>query len=308
MIDLDAIRSGGKRAMAEALAKIEAEPDSAATAALLDQAFAAPKGAALGLTGPPGVGKSTLMDALIKAWRATGTTVGVIAVDPSSARSGGALLGDRTRLSTDPSDQGVFVRSMAARDRLGGVAGLTFPAAVLMRALYDIVLIETVGIGQSETEIANIADLVVFCAQPGSGDALQYMKAGIMEVPDLVLVTKADMGQAARRTEQDLKGALSLNSNGRTPTVIRVSATNGTGLDTVLQEICTILATLSPRFGERRGTQLDWWERMQIRSRFGSVGVGAFQPQGESASKALGFREFQSVVARLNTAITEAFR
>ena len=155
----------------------------------------------IGLTGPPGVGKSTLVSAFVRAWRERGRTVGVIAVDPSSRRTRGALLGDRTRIDVDPDDQGVFVRSMAARDRLGGLADLCAAAMVLMRALYDVVLIETVGVGQSETEIAEIADTVVFAVQPGSGDSLQFMKAGIVEIPDIALVTKADLG-GDRRARQ----------------------------------------------------------------------------------------------------------
>ena len=169
--------------------------------ALLEAAWRAPRGVAVGLTGPPGVGKSTLINALIRDLRSRGETVAVIAVDPSSRRSGGALLGDRTRIEVDPGDAGVFVRSMAARQRLGGVAEITFPAVVLTRACFDWVIVETVGVGQSEVEVADVADLVVFCVQPGSGDALQFMKAGVMEVPDLVLVTKGDVGRgrAARR-------------------------------------------------------------------------------------------------------------
>ena len=104
------------------------------------------------------------------------------------------MLGDRTRLQHDPEDQGVFVRSMAARDRLGGLAELTIAAMVLLRAVYDVVILETVGVGQSETDVADSADTVVFCVQPGSGDSLQFMKAGIVEIPHLVVVTKADMG------------------------------------------------------------------------------------------------------------------
>src|SRR5205807_3585843 len=116
---------------------------------------------------------------------------------PSSRLSGGALLGDRMRLRSDPADPGVFIRSMAARDRLGGLAALTVSAMVVLRALYDIVVIETVGVGQSDTEIAGAADTVVLCIQPGSGDALQFMKAGIVEIPHIMLVTKADLAEAA---------------------------------------------------------------------------------------------------------------
>ena len=135
----------------------------------------------------------------------------MIAVDPSSRRTGGALLGDRARIATDPEDRGVFVRSMAARDRLGGLSDQTVAAMVLMRAIYDLVLVESVGIGQSEADISFVADTVLLCVQPGSGDSLQFMKAGVTELPDVVAVTKADM-EAARRTRADVEGALTLYS------------------------------------------------------------------------------------------------
>ena len=162
------------------------------------QPGAQPRAHVVGVTGPPGVGKSSLCAALVAAWRKDGKTVGVIAVDPSSKASGGALLGDRVRIVHDPADDGVFVRSMAARDRLGGLADQTLAAMVVMRALFDRVLIETVGVGQSETDVAGVADTVVFCVQPGSGDSLQFMKAGIVEIPHLIVVTKADLGAAGR--------------------------------------------------------------------------------------------------------------
>ena len=202
--------AGGKPAIARALAAIEQYTDDPAVIALLDAAWAAAQAHVIGLTGPPGVGKSTLINALLKTWRAQGRSVGVIAVDPTSRKTGGALLGDRTRLATDPEDRGVFVRSMAARGRLGGLAALTLPAMILMRAVFDIVLIETVGIGQSETDVANVADTVIFCIQPGSGDSLQFMKAGIMETPHIAVVTKSDMQAAARRAKADVEGALGL--------------------------------------------------------------------------------------------------
>jgi LAO/AO transport system kinase len=194
--------------MAGALARIEAAPDEAATLALLDAAYGSPRAHVVGINGPPGVGKSSLVSRLIAACRAEQRTVGVIAVDPSSRRSGGALLGDRTRLQIAPEDPGVFVRSMASRGRLGGLSALTPAAMVLMRAVYDLVLVETVGVGQAETEVAAVSDSVVFCVQPGSGDSLQYLKAGIAEIPDVAVVTKADLGLIARRTEDDLRGAL----------------------------------------------------------------------------------------------------
>jgi LAO/AO transport system kinase len=148
----------------------------------------------VGLTGPPGSGKSTLLSALGRAWRASGRTVAILAVDPSSKRSGGALLGDRGRIEHDPADRGLFIRSMAAGERLGGLAPATRAAATVLAAAFDVVVIETVGVGQSETEVAEIADTVAVVVPPAAGDALQYMKAGIMEVPDVLVATKADLG------------------------------------------------------------------------------------------------------------------
>ncbi|MFS4437540.1 ArgK/MeaB family GTPase [Paracoccaceae bacterium GXU_MW_L88] len=271
---LEALRQGGKAALARALAQMEADPDSDAVLALLDEAFANPKGYALGLTGPPGVGKSTLTGAFLRALRKTGQSVGVIAVDPSSRNSGGALLGDRTRIEHDPDDQQVFMRSMAARTRLGGVSDLTFPAMVLMRALFDVVIIETVGVGQSETDIADHADLIVFCAQPGSGDALQFMKAGVMEIPDHVLVTKGDMGRIAERAAVDLRGALSLTLRGTPPGVSVVSAETGQGIDAALGDIATLAGQIIDT--ERRSKQAEIWLRAQLREAGGDAAIRAF--------------------------------
>lgn len=303
---LDQIRAGGKRALALALVEVETRPDAPETAALLDEAWAAPTGTVLGLTGPPGVGKSTLTDALIRAWRSRGKTIAVIAVDPSSTRTGGALLGDRTRLTNDPTDQGVFVRSMAARDQLGGVAEITFSAAVLLRALYDLVIVETVGVGQSETEIAGIADITAFLAQPGSGDSLQYMKAGIMEVPDLVVVTKADLGAIARRTVSDLRGALSLTP-GRDVSVVPCAAATGQGVNEVLHEICTLITTLEPRFGETRESQVKEWAKQRIQRRFGTEGVRLLIESPVNPVDNLSFSAIQSAHERLAKALSAAF-
>src|SRR5262245_14503509 len=206
---LDELRGGDKRVLARALAAIETQAGSLALAELLDLACATPRAHVPGITGPPGVGKSTLASVLVARWRRSGETVGIIAVDPSSRRSGGALLGDRARIATDPNDRGAFVRSMAARDRFGGLSDQTIAAAVLMRAIYERVLVESVGIGQSESDISLIADTLVLCVQPGSGDSLQFMKAGVMELPDVIAVTKADMSEAAR-ARADVDGALSL--------------------------------------------------------------------------------------------------
>ena len=165
-------------------------------------------GHVIGVTGPPGAGKSTLLGALARVWRERGRTVGVLAVDPSSKRSGGALLGDRARIDADPADRGLFIRSMAAGERLGGLAPATRAAAQALAAAFDVVVVETVGVGQSETEVAEAADSVAVIVQPGSGDVLQFIKAGIMEVPDVFVVTKADLGTVADRAVRDLRAAL----------------------------------------------------------------------------------------------------
>ena len=275
---LDEIRTGGKAGLARALAELERAPDAPATVALLDRAYSEPRAHVVGMTGPPGVGKSTLMNALISGWRQRGRTVGCIAVDPSSRRSGGALLGDRTRLTTDPEDQGVFVRSMAARDRLGGLAALTVSSMVLMRALYDMVLIETVGVGQSETDVVGVADTVLFCVQPGSGDSLQFMKAGIAEIPHVVVVTKADMGAPASRARADVLGALGLGGadhDGWEPPVLMVSSAKRQGVDELIAGIDSHAAFLAAdgRLAAARHAQAEDWLEEAVRERFGREGV-----------------------------------
>lgn len=166
------------------------------------------EGYIVGVTGPPGAGKSTLLSALLHTWRAQGKTVAMLAVDPSSRRSGGSLLGDRARIEFDPADRGVLIRSTAAGDRLGGLASATRAAAQALAAAFDVVVIETVGVGQAETEVADVADTVAVVVQPGSGDVLQFLKSGIMETPDVLVVTKADLGQIALATRRDLSAAL----------------------------------------------------------------------------------------------------
>jgi LAO/AO transport system kinase len=177
----------------------------------------------IGVTGPPGAGKSTLLSALLHAWRALGRSVAVLAVDPSSRRSGGSLLGDRARIEFDPADRGLLIRSTAAGERLGGLARTTRAAASALVAAFDVVVIETVGVGQAETEVADVADTVAVVVQPGSGDVLQFLKAGIMEIPDVLVVTKADLGQIAMRARRDLTAALRSLGAADTP-VLAVSS------------------------------------------------------------------------------------
>ncbi|MGF1553741.1 MAG: ArgK/MeaB family GTPase [Paracoccaceae bacterium] len=274
---LDRLAEGGKPALARAIAGIEAKAKDPATAALLDAALERQGAHVVGLTGPPGVGKSTLTDALIRGWRADGLSVGVVAIDPSSRRSGGALLGARTRVMRDPADQGVFFRSMAARDRLGGIAELTFPAVVLMGALMDRVVVETVGVGQSETDVDGVADTVVLCAQPGAGDTLQAMKAGVLEIPDIVVVTKADMGEPARRTVSDMTSAMALVAPDGGAEVLSLSARDGDGLDAFRARIEARATARHPaeRIAARR-TQARGWTRLAVAAEFGRHGLRAF--------------------------------
>jgi LAO/AO transport system kinase len=184
----------------------------------------------VGVTGPPGAGKSTLLSALLHAWRhpasGKGKTVAMLAVDPSSKRSGGSLLGDRARIEFDPTEGGVLIRSTAAGERLGGLAPATRAAAQALAAAFDIVVIETVGVGQAEIEVADTADTIVVVVQPGSGDVLQFLKSGIMETPDVLVVTKADLGQIALASKRDLSAALrSLGNSKAHPTrVLTVSS------------------------------------------------------------------------------------
>ncbi len=191
----------------------------------------------IGVTGPPGAGKSTLLSALLAAWRARGLTVAMLAVDPSSRRSGGALLGDRARIAFDPADRGLLIRSTAAGERLGGLARATRPAAGALAAAFDVVVIETVGVGQAETEIAELADTVAVVVQPGSGDVLQFLKSGIMEIPDVLVVTKADLGQIATSTRRDLAAALRSLGAGATPVLTVSSLPPATGIDELVEAL-----------------------------------------------------------------------
>jgi GTPase len=282
------ISSGGKRAVASALALIETARRTQELAALLDHAVASTRAHVMGITGPPGVGKSTLTSALLRGWRDAGESVAVIAVDPSSRVSGGALLGDRARIVSNPKDPHVFIRSMAARDRLGGLSEETIAAVALLRALYDRVVVESVGIGQSEADIVLVADTVVLCIQPASGDSLQFMKAGVMELPDVVAVTKADLGAAASRARSEAEGALTLFSRDGGawhPPVVLVSASRGDGLADLGEAISRHRAHLDAdgRLAARRAHQQRMWVEESVRARFGTVGLAAarsLNPEG----------------------------
>lgn len=228
-----AVAAGDRRAVARAISVVEREsPESAA----LVGALFPRTGHALvvGLTGAPGVGKSTLADRLTAVWRAGSRTVGVLAVDPTSPFSGGAILGDRIRMQDHVGDDGVFVRSMATRGQLGGLARATYDALVVLDAAgCDVVLIETVGVGQAEVDISRTADISLVVAVPGGGDDVQAIKAGIMEIADVFVVNKADR-EGADRVVADIQGMLALRDarpNLPRPEVVRTSAATGEGVE-----------------------------------------------------------------------------
>ena len=238
MTDLaSGILSGEALAIARGISVVERGGEAAAS--LVREIFARSGRAFLvGVTGAPGVGKSTLVDGLISRWRQRGQTVGVIAVDPSSPFSGGAMLGDRVRMQAHAQDAGVFIRSMATRGQLGGLARASADAALVLDASgKDIVVIETIGVGQDEVEVARTADVCGVVLVPGMGDDVQALKAGVMETADVFILNKADR-EGADRAAAEIEAMLGLNPvvDGRwRPPVVRTRATTGEGLDKVIE-------------------------------------------------------------------------
>lgn len=231
----------------------------------------------IGITGPPGAGKSSLTAALMRVWRQRGLSVGVLAVDPSSPISGGALLGDRLRMKTSHDDDGVFVRSLACRGEFGGLSAEVWPMSQVMLAAFDITLIETVGVGQREVDVSGMCDTTCFVAQPGSGDSIQFLKAGILEVPHVLVVNKEDMGAVARRTLSELSAALGREhgEGGWEVPVLSVSATVGTGIEVladVLEAHHQHLLAMDMLRERRRGYQAAWIVK-RLRGEFGSHGL-----------------------------------
>jgi LAO/AO transport system kinase len=236
------LREGDRSAAPAALNLIENRGDRDAAAALLAEVAPAALGSEapahlIGVTGPPGAGKSTLLSALVAEWRARGRTVAVLAVDPSSKRSGGSLLGDRARIEHDPRDDGVLIRSTAAGGRLGGLAAPTREAAEALAAAFDLVVVETVGVGQSETDVEEVCDTVAVVVQPASGDVLQFLKAGIMEVPDVLVVTKSDLGDAARWARRELDQALAALGSTDVPVIAVSSLPPPSGVEELAEAI-----------------------------------------------------------------------
>jgi LAO/AO transport system kinase len=236
--DLDRALSGDTRALARLLSAVEDESPRAREL-IKDLLPRTGHARIIGLTGAPGVGKSTMTAALVGAFRAAGRRVAVLAIDPTSPFTGGALLGDRIRMQQHATDEAVFIRSMASRGHLGGLAATTPQAIrVLDAAGFELIIIETVGVGQAEVAIASLADSVAVLLAPGMGDAVQAAKAGILEVADLFIVNKADKPDA-QQVVRDLRGMLALGARhqGWKPPIITTTATTGEGLAEVVTQL-----------------------------------------------------------------------
>jgi LAO/AO transport system kinase len=235
---VDQLRSGDSRALARAISTVENH--SSGWIELLKELFPhTGRALTIGLTGAPGAGKSTLVDQLAKHYRGENHTVGIIAVDPTSPYTGGAILGDRIRMQQHFSDPGIYIRSMATRGSLGGLARTTADVALVLDAAgRDMVLIETVGVGQDEIDIVRLADITVVILVPGMGDDVQTIKAGIMEIADIFVINKVDH-EGAERVEREIRAmqSLALRADAWTPPIVKAVATEGRGIQELADAI-----------------------------------------------------------------------
>ena len=248
------VLAGDPRAVARAISLVEDDADAGRELISLIYEHTG-RAYLIGVTGAPGVGKSTLVDRLVTEARRAGLTVGVLAIDPTSPFSGGAILGDRVRMSTHSHDAGVFVRSMATRGHLGGLSAATSDAALVLDASgKDLVIIETVGVGQDEVDIVRTADISIVVLVPGAGDDVQALKAGIMEIADIFVVNKADR-EGADQVVQSVTANLSLQTFAEgewRPPVVKTEAVNGIGVDRLWQDIERFRQHESPHQQQRR--------------------------------------------------------
>jgi LAO/AO transport system kinase len=228
---IEHLRAGDPRALARAISVVENR--SPGSSELLKAIFPYSGHARiLGLTGPPGAGKSTLVDQLARHYRKEGQTIGIIAVDPTSPYTGGAILGDRIRMQEHSSDAGIYIRSMATRGSLGGLARTTADVSTILDASgRDLIMIETVGVGQDEVDIVRLADITVVILVPGMGDDVQSIKAGIMEIADIFVINKSDR-EGAERVEREIRAlqSLAIRTDNWTPPIVKTVATDGTGI------------------------------------------------------------------------------
>lgn len=312
------LASRDRGAVAEALNLIEDErPAQRQTAAALlsELEGLGTRALRVGITGAPGAGKSTLIDALVRDLRLGERSVGIIAIDPSSKISGGALLGDRLRMRSAVGDPGVFLRSMAARDHLGGLSGASRAGVEILSTAFDVVLVETVGVGQSESEIVNLVHTLVFVAQPGAGDSVQFMKAGLIEMPDIFVVNKADLGPAAERTQGELLGGLGLGeakTNEWAPPVLLVSARDAQGIEAITKAIIAHREyleandSLVARLDEGRTE----WLQSALLERYGSYGIEALggRKRVKEMLRAEKRQSLPDLLRRLSGAIEEKLR
>ncbi len=307
---VDRLHAGDTRALARAISLVE--NDSPEAPAVLSACFPyAGSALRIGITGAPGAGKSTLVDRLAQHFRHAGQTVGLIAVDPTSPFTGGALLGDRIRLREHASDPGFYARSMATRGSLGGLALATADAALVLEASgKDIILIETVGVGQDEVEIARLADIVLVVLVPGMGDDVQSLKAGVMEIADIFVINKADR-EGADRVEQEIRSLQSLVSDhpDHTPPVLRTIATTGEGLPALAAAIAEMQQWLlqNNRLAARRTQhwkrRLDAMLRTELMRRARQNGFDAKLLQFHAARIASGQQDPWALVAQMAAGI-----